>query len=157
MTGPEFCTAEQEFNQAACACFLINRCDIGCLPPFGNNNPLVNCQCISDMDFMSITDHGLDENCKPIEEPSSSSDSDSDCDCHHHHSCCCHDPCDDPCDSDHGSGGSTVGCPEGFTLNEALNVCVRDLATADDTIEHHHDIQFYDNDEELSREISIAT
>ena len=147
MTGPEFCTAEQEFNQAACACFQINRCDIGCLPPYEHNNPLVSCQCISDADFISITDHGLDENCKPIEEPSSSSDSD--CDCHHHHSCCCHshscchDPCDDPCDSDHsdhGNGDSTVVCPEGFTLNVALNVCMRDPVTADDTIEHHHDI-----------------
>ena len=95
LTGSELDFLNYSFNERACACFLNFNCAIGCPIATPRLNPLVFCECISEEDYNSIFNHGLDENCQPIPD-----DNHDDCCCHDHHSCGCHDhSCGCDCDS----------------------------------------------------------
>ena len=58
VTGQEECEDGFKFNEAACACFKLQECRVGC--PGGYNNPF-ECGCLSRGNYWSIYDHNLDE------------------------------------------------------------------------------------------------
>ena len=89
------CPVGFSWNQDACACFvdaictLLVSCETG-NPELPYLSPIDLCVCISAYDYLSIWDHGLDENCEAIPDPEPTSDCDCDC---HHHDCGCHHDC----------------------------------------------------------------